>query len=61
MANETPIDGASGDTGQQHATSGNSGHHHQDDSFSPFLLTSGDNPGNILVSQSLLGVENFNT
>ena len=61
MANETSMDGTSGDTGHQYATSGNSGHHHQDDSSSPFFLTNGDNPGNILVSQSLLGAENFNT
>ena len=32
-----------------------------DDSSSPFFLHSGDNPGNLLVSQPLLGAENFNT
>jgi len=31
------------------------------DSSSPFFLTSGDNPGNVLVSQLLIGAENFNT
>ena len=32
-----------------------------DESSSPFFLTSGNNPGDILVSQSLIGAENFNT
>jgi len=37
-------------------------HIHVPDEFSsPYFLSSGDNPGTILVSQHLLGAESFNT